>query len=101
MTLLFWDSVCLSVKQQKRGISLTSRLQLSNERITVTLSNDKCSINLSFFLHFSLFSLAKMIQLQECRKDLFKRWVHGTELNDPYMAKLWYIGGRVFGIKEW
>ena len=90
----------LTYKTNKNSISLTGWLQWWNERIIVTLSNDKASINLSSFLHFSFFSLAKMIQLLKCWKDFFKGWFHGTEINDRYMAKLWYIRGRASGIKE-
>ena len=90
----------LTYKTNKNSISLTGWLQWWNERIIVTLSNDKASINLSSFLHFSFFSLAKMIQLLKRWKDFFKGWFHGTEINDRYMAKLWYIRGRASGIKE-
>ena len=90
----------LTYKTNGNSISLTGWLWWWNERIIGTLSNDKASINLSSFLHFSFFSFAKMIQLLKHWKDFFKGWFHGTEINDHYMAKLRYIRGRVSGIKE-
>ena len=89
----------LIYKTNKNSISLTGWLWWWNKRIIVTLSNDKASINLTSFLHFSFFSLDKMIQLLKRWKEFFKGWFHGTEINDYYMAKLWYIGGKASGIK--